>query len=405
MTFPLKPTHRRIVYLDHAATTPTDPAVVKAMVPFWTKHFANPSALYSLGQTAQVAITAARTTVATALFTQPDCLVFTSGGTEANNLALTGVIKALKAETAKTEKLHVITTALEHHSVLEPLRDLAQQGVEVTYLPVNERGEVKASEVLKEIRPNTRLVSIMYANNEIGTINPLAEIGREILKYRKQHKTPYPYFHTDACQAVGTLDIHTERLHVDLLTLNGSKIYGPKGVGALFVRRGVPLKPILNGGGQENKLRSGTENVPGIVGFAKAVELMQKNQNKERARQAKLRDYLWQQIQRKIPQVFLNGPALTEERLSNNLNVRFSGLEGETFVLYLDSYGIMAATGSACATDSDDASHVLTACGLSSVDAKSSVRFTLGKQTTKADLDYVLKCLPGIVAGVRAMQQ
>lgn len=405
MTFPLKPTHRRIVYLDHAATTPTDLAVVKAMAPFWTKHFANPSALYSLGQTAQAAIAAARATVATALFTQPDCLVFTSGGTEANNLALTGVIKALKTETAKTEKLHVITTALEHHSVLEPLRDLAQWGVEVTYLPVNERGEVKASEVLEAIRPNTRLVSIMYANNEIGTINPLAEIGREILKYRKQHKTPYPYFHTDACQAVGTLDIHTERLHVDLLTLNGSKIYGPKGVGALFVRRGVPLAPILTGGGQESKLRSGTENVPGIVGFAKAVELVQKNQNKERVRQAKLRDYLWQQIQRKIPQVFLNGPALTEERLSNNLNVRFSGLEGETLVLYLDSYGIMAATGSACATDSDDASHVLTACGLSSVDAKSSVRFTLGKQITKADLDYVLKYLPGIVAGVRAMQQ
>ncbi len=402
MKFPPKPIKKRVVYLDHAATTPTDPRVVKAMAPFWTKRFANPSALYSLGRANHEAVEQARARVAEILFTHPDCITFTSGGTEANNLALTGVVKALKNNSP--EKIHVITTAIEHHSVLEPLRELEKWGVEVTYVPMNERGEINVKEIMNAIRPETRLISIMYANNEIGTINPIAELGRELLKYRKQHKTQYPYFHTDACQAAGALDLQVERLHVDLMTINSSKIYGPKGVGALFVRRGTPIAPIMLGGGQENKLRSGTENVSGIIGFASALELVQKNAEKENARQTKLRNYLWQQISKKIPNAFLNGPELTEQRLANNLNVRFVGLEGETLVLYLDAYGIIAATGSACATDSDDASHVLTACGLKFDDSKSSVRFTIGRETKKEDLDYVLKYLPGIVAGVRVMQ-
>lgn len=392
MTFPTKPTKKRVVYLDHAATTPTDPRVVKAMSPFWTKQFANPSALYSLGRANHEAVEIARTRVAEILFTHPDCIVFTSGGTEANNLAITA------AGTG-----HIITTAIEHHSVLEPIRALEKKGNKVTYVSVNERGEIAVKEIIKAIRPDTRLISVMYANNEIGTINPIAEIGREILKYRKQHQTPYPYFHVDACQAAGSLDLHVERLHVDLMTVNGSKIYGPKGVGVLFVRRGVELAPLMLGGGQENKLRSGTENVPGIIGFACALELAQKNVDKENARQAKLRNYFWQQLQKKVPEVFLNGPELNEQRLANNLNVRFAGLEGETLVLYLDAYGIIAATGSACATDSDDASHVLIACGLKSSEAKSSVRFTIGRDTKKEDVEYVLKYLPGIVDGVRTM--
>lgn len=403
MNFPPKPTKKRLVYLDHAATTPTDPEVVKVMAPFWTKNYANPSALYSLGRANHETVEQARARVAEILFTHPDCLTFTSGGTEANNLAIVGTVKALKKTTR--EKVHVITTAIEHHSVLEPLRELGESGVDVTYLPVNDRGEISVKELIQAIRPETCLISIMYANNEIGTVNPIAEIGRELLKYRKQHKTPYPYFHTDACQATGTLDLHTERLHVDLMTINASKIYGPKGVGALFVRRGVSIAPLILGGGQENALRSGTENVPGIIGFTKALELMQKNQAKETVRQAKLRDYLWQHIQKKIPNVFLNGPELKANRLANNLNVRFPGLEGETLVLYLDAYGIIAATGSACATDSDDASHVLTACGLKFAEAKSSVRFTIGRETKKEDLDYVLTYLPGIVTGVRKMQE
>lgn len=401
MSFPKKPTKNQLIYLDHAATTPTDLQVVKAMVPFWSRNFANPSALYSLGQASHEAVEQARTQVAEILFTQPDCITFTSGGTEANNLAMFGLINQ-----ATQKKLHVITTAIEHHSVLAPIEQLAKQGkISVTYLAVNERGEISIKELLAAIRPETILISVMYANNEIGTINPIAEIGRELLKYRKTNKTQWPYFHTDACQATGTLDLHTERLHVDLMTINGSKMYGPKGVGALFVRRGVPIEPIMFGGGQENALRSGTENVPAIIGFAKALQLVQKNFNKDADRQAKLRDYFWQQINQKIPNVKLNGPELGENRLANNLNVQFSGLEGETLVLYLDAYGIICATGSACATDSDDASHVLTACGLKLSEANASVRFTLGKSTTKKDIDTVMKYLPGIVKEIREMQK
>lgn len=402
MAFPPKPSKKRLVYLDHAATTPTDPQVVKAMAPFWSTNFANPSALYSLGQASHEAVETARAKVAEILFTQPDCITFTSGGTEANNLAIFGSVRNI---IANKPKIHIITTAIEHHSVLEPIKELEKHGVAITYLSVNERGEISVSELVKAIRPETVLVSIMYANNEIGTINPIAEIGRELLKYRKNNKTIFPFFHTDACQAAGTLDLHVERLHVDLMTVNGSKIYGPKGVGILFTRRGVTVKPIMFGGGQENNLRSGTENVPGIIGFTKALELVNKNFTKESERQAKLRDYFYKEIKKKISNVELNGPELNEGRLANNLNVRFAGLEGETLVLYLDAYGIIAATGSACTTDSDDASHVLTACGLKFEEAKSSVRFTLGKNTKKEDIDLVMKYLPGIVKGIREMQK
>lgn len=403
MSFPKKPTKKRLVYLDHAATTPTDPRVVKAMAPFWTQNFANPSALYSLGQITHEAVEEARATVAEILFTQPDCVTFTSGGTEANNLAILGLItQQLKVR----KKVHIITTAIEHHSVLEPIKELAKNGASVTYLPVNEHGEISIKELLAAIRPETVLISIMYANNEIGTINPIAEIGRELLKYRKHNKTQFPFFHTDGCQAAGTLDLHVERLHVDLMTINGSKLYGPKGVGVLFARRGTPLQPIMFGGGQENAVRSGTENVPAIIGFTKALQLVQTNYSKETERQTKLRNYFWHQISKKIPEVKLNGPELTtDNRLANNLNVQFTGLEGETLVLYLDAYGIICATGSACATDSDDASHVLTACGLKLSEANASVRFTLGKATKKADLDLVMKYLPGIVKGIREMQK
>lgn len=405
MSFPKKPTKKHLIYLDHAATTPTDSQVVKAMVPFWTQNFANPSALYSLGQTTREAVEQARAQVAEILFTQPDCVTFTSGGTEANNLAIFGLINN-KQLTAK-KKLHIITTAIEHHSVLAPIQELAKRGkISVTYLPVNERGEISIKELAATIRPETILISIMYANNEIGTINPIAEIGRELLKYRKTNKTQWPFFHTDACQATGTLDLHTERLHVDLMTINGSKMYGPKGVGALFVRRGVPIQPIMFGGGQESALRSGTENVPAIIGFAKALQLVQKNYSREAVRQTQLRDYFWKEISKKISEVKLNGPELTgDNRLANNLNMQFTGLEGETLVLYLDAYGIICATGSACATDSDDASHVLTACGLKLAEANASVRFTLGKTTTKKDIEMVMKYLPGIVKGIREMQK
>lgn len=405
--FPRNSTKPKLVYLDHAAATPTDPRVVKAMAPYLNANFANPSALYSSGQKTRVAIQESRQTVADILFTHPDCITFTSGGTEANNLAIFGLTNNVKAK-----KIHIITTAIEHHSVLNPIKELEKKGVKVTYLPVDSQGQIQVKDVIASIRPETILISVMYANNEIGTINLIAEIGRELLKYR-QKNTPrlrsgqaqFPYFHIDACQAAGTLELHTERLHVDLMTINGSKIYGPKGTGLLFVRPGVPIEPIIFGGGQEQGMRSGTENVPGIIGLTKALELVQKDSTRENARKIKLRDYFWFEIKKKIPEVFLNGPELGEERLSNNLNICFTGLEAETLVLYLDAYGISVATGSACATESTDASHVLTACGLTTDEAKSSVRFTLGKSTTKQDIDYVLKFLPEIVAGVREMMK
>jgi len=241
----------------------------------------------------------------------------------------------------------------------------------------------------------------MYANNEIGTIEPIAEIGRELLRYRKEHNTVYPYFHTDACQAAGYLDLGVEKLHVDLMTINGSKIYGPKGVGMLYVRRGIKLKPIVYGGAQEKKLRAGTENVAGIVGFAKGLELVQKNRDKESQRIAKLSAYLWQEVNKKINNVRLNGPAIGESRLPNNVNITFENVEGEALLLYLDEYGVMCSTGSACTSESLEPSHVLRAIGLPYEFAHGSLRFTLGKENTKEDVDYMMKFLPDIVKVLR----
>ncbi len=423
---PKKSRKKTYVYLDHAAATPFDPRVIRAMDPYWIQNFGNPSALYSWGRKSNEAITTARKQIADILFTQPDCIIFTGSGTESNNMAIFGVLNNIKSQISKVTRLrslelrrgeetktknsktstpHIITTVIEHHSVLEPIRELEKRGVAVTYIPVNQSGEISVENVVTAIRPETKLISIMYANNEIGTINPIAEIGRELLKYRQKNKTLFPYFHVDACQAPTTLELHTERLHVDLLSINGSKIYGPKGVGCLFIRRGVPLTPILLGGGQERGLRGGTENVPGIIGLAKALLLVQKNVTKQKIHEQKLRDYLWQEIKKKIPDAYLNGPELNGNRLANNLNVRFSGLETETLLLYLDAYGIIAATGSACTSKSNETSHVLHACGLRSDEAQSSIRFTLGKTTRKHDIDYVMKFLPDIVECVRDMKK
>lgn len=401
---------RRAVYLDHAATTPLDPGVQKALWPFLQADFANPSALYPAGVASREAVETARAKCAEALFTQPRNIIFTSGGTESNNLAILGLIDK---EPKTKKKLHIITTAIEHHSVLYPVRALAKQGIEVTYLPVNAQGEISLKELMAAIRPETILISIMYANNEIGTINPIAEIGREILKYRKQHHTAWPYFHTDACQAASSLDLSVERLHVDLLTLNGSKVYGPKGSGLLFVRPGTPLAPHVYGGDQEFGLRSGTENVPTIVGLGAALHIIAKKKQTETTREENLRNYFWKTLHRQIPNTKLNGPQLevvknlrapkkwqevVVPRLANNLNVQFPGIEGETLVLYLGARGIAAATGSACASNSLEASHVLVACGLTVTEAQSSVRFSLGHSTTKADIDYTVKAIVNTLA-------
>jgi cysteine desulfurase len=393
-----KPKVFRKVYLDHAATTPIDERVFLAMKPYFTEKFGNPSALYGTGREAQKAITDSRKQIAGLIHALPENIIFTGGGSESDNLAIYGVAKA-HAHKGK----HIVSVGIEHHAVLRPLEDLAKNGYEITYVPVDKDGIVSAEAVAKAIRKDTILVTVMYANNEMGAIQPIADIGREILKWRKANNTPYPYFHSDACQAAGYLDLAVEKLHLDLMTLNGSKIYGPKGAGILYLRRNVRIKPLILGGGQEKGLRSGTENVPAIVGLAKALELAQKDADKETKRLRELSEYFWNRIQEEISDVRLNGPAIGDKRLPNNLNVTFMNIEGEAMLLYLDEYGIMCSTGSACTSESLEPSHVLRAMGLPYEMAHGSLRFTFGRANTKADIDYVIKYLPAVVAQLREM--
>ncbi len=410
MTLP-KPKKIKQVYLDHAATTYVDQQVFSAMQPYFTKIFGNPSSLYREGREANGALNESRRAIAKLLGALPENIIFTGSGTESDNLAIYGIAHVnaqhglpSPAGSGKASK-HIISIAIEHHAVLRPLEDLKKQGWEITYVRVNDKGIVNPDEVIKAIRPDTVLISIMYANNEIGAIEPIAEIGRKLLQYRKEKNTPYPFFHTDACQAAGYLDLDVEKLHVDLMTINASKIYGPKGVGMLYTRRGVPLKPLILGGDQERKLRAGTENTPGIVGLAKALELAQANKDKEAKRLDGLVKYLWKKIQKQIPQIKLNGPEIGSQRLVNNLNISFAGLEGEALLLYLDEYGIMCSTGSACTAQSLEPSHVLKVLGIPFEQARGSLRFTFGHSNTKADIDYLMKYLPLIVSQQRAIAQ
>lgn len=394
----VKPKKIKKIYLDHAATTPLDRRVFSAMNPYFSDNFGNPSALYKIGRDAQNAITGARKQIAGLIHALPENIIFTGGGSESDNLAIYGVAKAHAGKGR-----HIISIGIEHHAVLRPLEDLAKSGFEITYVPVGKNGIVSAETVAKAIRRDTILVTIMYANNEMGAIQPIADIGREILKYRKSNNTPYPYFHSDACQAAGYLDLDVEKLHLDLMTLNGSKIYGPKGAGILYLRRGVKITPLILGGGQEKGLRSGTENVPSIVGLAKALELAQNSRDMEFRRLRDLTGYFWKEIQAKIPDVRLNGPAIGADRLPNNLNVTFMNIEGEAMLLYLDEYGIMCSTGSACTSESLEPSHVLRAMGLPYEMAHGSLRFTFGRNNGKDDIDYIMKYLSDVVAQLREM--
>ncbi len=387
------------VYLDHAATTYVADEVIKAMEPFLADSFGNPGGLYKIGREANGVLNDARKKIADILHAMSDNIIFTSGGTESDNLAIFGVAR----KHIKHGK-HIITTKIEHHAVLHCMKKLESEGFEITYLEPDSQGFISPKKVREAIRPDTILISIMMANNEIGTVEPIADIGREILKYRKSNNTEYPFFHTDACQTAGVLELDVEKLHVDLLTFNGSKIYGPKGIGLLYKRRGVNIEPIIYGGHQEFGLRAGTENIPGIVGLAKALELAQEKRQDENMRLVDLRNYFWQEIQTKIKKVELNGPDLLSNeytRLPNNLNVTFLDIEGEALLLYLDAKGIYCSTGSACTSLSLDPSHVLAACGKPHETIHGSLRFSLGKRTTKADIDYVMEYLPGIVEKLR----
>ena len=393
--------NKKIIYLDYAATTPIAPEVLKEMLPYLKKEYGNPSSIYGLGQKAQMACDKARQRVADFLNCSSSEIVFTGSATEANNLAILGMIKNQRPKT-KNQKLHIITTQIEHHAVLEPYKELEKQGAEVTYLPVDKQGLVRVSDVEKAIKVNTVLVSIMYANNEIGTIQPIAEIAKLIKKINSfnlgRPTSQKIYFHTDTVQAANYLDCDVKKLGVDLLTLSGHKIYGPKGVGALYIKEGTPIAPIIYGGGQEEGIRSGTENVAGIVGLGAASVEVKLQQTKNRGLE-KLRDKLIDGILKSIPDSKLNGSR--ESRLPNNVNFTIRGAEGESMVIALDQEGITASTGSACSSRSLEPSHVLLALGLNHEQAHSSLRLTLGRYTTEKEVDKVLEVLPKIVNRLR----
>lgn len=382
----------RFVYLDYAATTPLDSRVFEVMKPWLTDNFGNPSSFHTPGKEAKDAIIVARNKIAKIFACQSEEIIFTSGGTEADNLALLGFARA-NISMGK----HLVVSAIEHHAILEAAHQLEKDGFEITYIKPNTEGIIELNSVKEAVRPDTIMVSIMLANNEIGTIQLISEIGNWLQKQRGS-KT-LPIFHTDACQAAGFLDLSVERLHVDAMTINGSKIYGPKGIGALYLRRGLKIQPLMFGGAQEKSLRPGTENVAGIISLAAALELAQKEKNKESDRLLILRDKLIEGILKTITKTKLNGHPT--QRLPNNVNISFLDVEGEALMLYLDAKGIFVSTGSACASASLDPSHVLLAIGCPAEEAHGAIRFTLGHETTEADIDYVLKVLPPLVEKLR----
>jgi cysteine desulfurase len=377
------------IYLDYAATTPTHPEVVKTMLPCFTELFGNPSSIYSCGQEAKGAIEEARVKVADLIGARNEEIVFTSGGTEADNSALEGVAFA-----NEDKGNHIITSAIEHHAVTETCAFLERRGFRITYLPVDGDGLVDPDDVRRAITDKTILISVMHANNEIGTIEPIAQIG-------KVAQEAGVYFHTDAVQTVGHIPADVTELGVDLLSMSAHKLYGPKGVGALYIRKGTRMLPFMHGGGQERNRRASTENVPGIVGFGRAAELARQEMGEEAERLTYLRDQLTKGLLERIDHIRLNGHPV--RRLPNNVNISVDFVEGESMCLNLDLEGICASTGSACSSSSLEPSHVLLALGLSSEQAHGSLRFTLGKWTTEEEIGQVLEVLPRVVAKLRAM--
>jgi len=379
----------RMIYLDHAATTPTRPEVVKSMLPFFTDAFGNPSSIHSLGQEAKGAVEEARTKVAELIGARSEEIIFTSGGTEADNFALKGIAYA-----NEDKGNHIITTSIEHHAVLEVCKFLGRRGLRISYLPVDKYGLVDPQDVRKAITDKTILISVMHANNEVGAIEPVEEIGTIA-------REAGVYFHSDAVQTAGHIPVNVDELKVDLLSISAHKLYGPKGAGVLYVRKGTKLVSLMHGGAHEKRRRAGTENVPAIVGLGKAVELAGQEVGKEAERLAYLRDKLIKGLGEKIDHIRLNGHPT--RRLPNNVNVSIDFVEGESMLLNLDLAGICASTGSACSSASLEPSHVLLALGLPPEQAHGSLRLTLGRENTEADVERVLEVLPGIVARLRAM--
>lgn len=378
------------LYFDNAATTPLHPQVLEAMMPYLTNQYGNPSAVYSFARAARKGIEEARAQVAAAISAQSNEIIFTSSGTEANNWALQGVANALRSKGG-----HIITAATEHHAIDHVCKALAKQGVEVTYLPVDKEGFVSPDDLKASIRPDTILISIMWANNEIGTIQPIAELAAIA-------KEKGILFHTDAVQAIGHVPVNVQDVPVDLLTMSAHKFSGPKGVGALYIRKGTKLDSILHGGAQEKNRRAGTENVAGIIGMGTAISLAMAEQAAEHTRLSKMRDTLIERIEQAIPKVALNGPR-GQNRLPGNINFTFDYIEGESLLLLLDMNGCCASSGSACSSASLEPSHVLMALGVPHEHAHGSIRFSLGRESTDADIDGLMAILPKYVKQLRAM--
>jgi cysteine desulfurase len=379
----------RKVYFDHSATTPVDPLVVDAMIPFLNVKFGNPSSIHSYGREVKVALEEARESIADFCNVRAADIYFTSGGTESDNMAIKGAAYELK-----NKGKHIITSKVEHHAVLHSCEFLEKEGFEVTYVAPDKYGMIHPESVEDAIREDTILITVMHANNEVGTINPIDRIG-EVARNKGI------LFHTDAVQSFGKIPIDLSKLPVDLMSMSGHKIYGPKGVGVLYVRKGVRLVQLSHGGGHERKRRPGTENMPGIIGMAKAVELRKERMNDENKYLKNLRDKFYKKINESIPRIFLNGHP--EERLAGHLNLSFQGIEGEALLLSLDLKGVAASSGSACTSGSIDPSHVLSAMGIKPELAQSSIRFTLGSDNTEEDIDYTAGILPEIVQRLRSM--
>ena len=380
---------KKIIYLDNAATTKTAPEVVEAMLPYFTEYYGNASTIYELGNYSKNAMNDARDIIADALGAKGEEVYFTAGGSESDNWALKAT-----AEAYKGKGNHIITSKIEHHAILHTCEWLEKQGVEVTYVDVDENGVIKLDELKKAIRPTTILISVMFANNEIGTIQPIKEIGA----IAKEHGI---LFHTDAVQAFGQVPINVDECHIDMLSASGHKLNGPKGIGFLYIRKGVKIHSFIHGGAQERKRRAGTENIPGIVGFGVATRRAVASMQERTAKEIELRDYMIDRILKEIPYSRLNGHRTN--RLPNNANFSFQFIEGESMLIMLDMDGICGASGSACTSGSLDPSHVLLAIGLPHEIAHGSLRLTLGEETTKEDIDFVIEKLTKIIERLRSM--
>ena len=378
-----------MIYLDNAATTKTAPEVVEAMLPYFSEYYGNPSSIYAIAGKSKEAITKGREQIANVLGAKPEEIYFTAGGSESDNWALKATFEAYK-----NKGNHIITTKIEHHAILHTAEYLEKRGFEVTYLDVDEDGKVKLDDLKAAIRPTTILISVMFANNEIGTIQPIKEIG----EIAHEHGI---LFHTDAVQAFGQLPINVDECHIDMLSASGHKFHGPKGVGFLYIRKGLKLRSFIHGGAQERKRRAGTENVPGIVGLGKAVEIGMAELENNKKKETELRDYLIGRVMDEIPYTRLNGHRTN--RLSNNANFAFQFIEGESLLIMLDMDGICGSSGSACTSGSLDPSHVLLAIGLPHEIAHGSLRLTLSEETTKEEIDHTVDCLKKIVEKLRAM--